>query len=273
MRIPFDIKFRPQIESGQYKVETREGLPVRIICWDRIAKKHNPDDLNLCVLVPDDGGEAVYYYHRSGKRWVPNDGFDLFIVTPEEKLTTLEDRLSTYLKNDFEYFSTKKWDEKKWNETMRIQAAELLSLAKNQLQKEGLVTMGHLNIACEAEYQSGLAEGKAEALRTRATVLTENLAKSRLDKDSIPYHIIEFMCNLYTCQNWKEIEDTAELYVTRIKAAALKDLPRWKKCEEYTIRNYGKEHVEYRGDGHYLVAKGMEILVSDLEKLPGFKED
>ena len=36
------------------------------------------------------------------------------------------------------------------------------------------------------------------------------------------------MCNLYDCQNWKEIEGSAELYVTRIKAAALKGLPRWR---------------------------------------------
>ena len=90
MKIPFDIKYRPQIESGEYKVETRNGLPVRIICWDRLAKKHNNDDLNLCVLIPDDGGEDVYYYDRSGKRWVHNDDFDLFIVTPEEELTEFE---------------------------------------------------------------------------------------------------------------------------------------------------------------------------------------
>ena len=34
-KIPFDIKYRPQIESGEYKVETRDGKPVRIICWDK----------------------------------------------------------------------------------------------------------------------------------------------------------------------------------------------------------------------------------------------
>lgn len=93
MRIPFNIKYRPQIESGEYRVETREGLPVRIICWDRLAKKHNDDDLNLCVLVPDDEGEAVYYYHRSGKRWVPNDGYDLFIVTPKPELSEEDERM------------------------------------------------------------------------------------------------------------------------------------------------------------------------------------
>ena len=275
-KIPFDIKFRPQIESGEYKVETKAGCPVRIVCWDMACEL---PILGLVLLNDEKAEEMAVGFTNEGTNLLGEPLYDkLFIVTPEEKLTTLEDHLSTYLKNDFEYFLTKKWDEKKWNETMRIQAAELLSLAKNQLQKEGLVTMGHLNIACEAEYQSGLAEGKAEALRTRATVLTENLAKSRLDKDSIPYHIIEFMCNLYTCQNWKEIEDTAELYVTRIKAAALKDLPRWKKAKEYMKLGPNDYVFTLDSDGKCSpywdteVEKGQfYITESDIENLP--KED
>lgn len=34
MKIPFDIKYRPQIESGEFKVESEDGYPVRILCWD-----------------------------------------------------------------------------------------------------------------------------------------------------------------------------------------------------------------------------------------------
>lgn len=34
MKIPFDIKYRPQIESGEFKVESENGHPVRILCWD-----------------------------------------------------------------------------------------------------------------------------------------------------------------------------------------------------------------------------------------------
>ena len=32
--IPFDIKYRPEIESGEMKVQTRDGREVRIVCWD-----------------------------------------------------------------------------------------------------------------------------------------------------------------------------------------------------------------------------------------------
>ena len=52
------------------------------------------------------------------------------------ELTSLATLLSNYLKNDFEYFATEKWDEKKWNEVMNIQASELLRIAKNELEKE-----------------------------------------------------------------------------------------------------------------------------------------
>lgn len=107
---------------------------------------------------------------------------------------------------------------------------------------------------------------KAEALITRATELTKDLAKSGLDKDSIPYHLIEFMCNLYICKNWKEIEETADAYVTRIKAAALKDLPRWGS-------NLKSSMVD-KADviGLWLYYKEHRIRISDLEKLPGFNE-
>lgn len=90
MKIPFDIKYRPQIESGEYKVETRDGRSVRIICWDRVAKENTDDDLNICVLVPEDNGEGVYYYHQSGKKWVSDERFDLFLITPEPELNEFE---------------------------------------------------------------------------------------------------------------------------------------------------------------------------------------
>ncbi len=38
--LPFNIKFRDEIESGKCKVQTNDGRSVRIICWD------GPDKLN-----------------------------------------------------------------------------------------------------------------------------------------------------------------------------------------------------------------------------------
>ena len=202
MRIAFDIKYRPQIESGEYKVETREGLPARIICWDRMAKRHNADDLNLCVLVPDDEGEAVYYYHRSGRRWVPNEDFDLFIVTPEEELTGFEKVVKDRLWRTLEYSETFRKDENKWTREL---AAELLALAEKEL---------------GSEYSAGFVDG-----------------------------------------------------LNAGKADALKDL-RWKKIDGADNACVREPHVGTNMVGEKMLYVGNHaISISNLEKLPGFKED
>lgn len=71
MKIPFDISKRPQIESGEYKVETDSKEPVTIIKWD---------------LRNDDGNILCYYF--DGKEEIPyiTGGKDLFIITPEPEL-------------------------------------------------------------------------------------------------------------------------------------------------------------------------------------------
>lgn len=53
----------------------------------------------------------------------------------QPELTPLAQALSDCLKNDFEFFARKKWDEKKWNEVMNTQAAELLAIAKKEICK------------------------------------------------------------------------------------------------------------------------------------------
>ena len=40
MKIPFDIKFKPQIESGEYKVVTSFGEPAEIGCLKIDRLKH-----------------------------------------------------------------------------------------------------------------------------------------------------------------------------------------------------------------------------------------
>ena len=84
MKIPFSIKYRPQIESGEYKVETRSGKQVRVICWN---KKSNTNKRAIVVLCDDGDSEHIEYYTEKGTVYdrTPAGG-DLFIVTPEEEL-------------------------------------------------------------------------------------------------------------------------------------------------------------------------------------------
>jgi len=111
-----------------------------------------------------------------------------------------------------------------------------------------------------------------------ANELFVGLKQSKLDKDSIPYHLIEFMCNLYDCQNWKEIEEIAEAYETRIMAAAMKDLPRWRKCAPLDIDGSTppawivRFDAEREGNESKIVHNGYYIDFGSLERLPGFNE-
>lgn len=91
-KIPFSIDYKPQIESGEYKVETRDGRTVRIICWD--AKGPSPI---IGLFMADNGGEATTQNYPNG-RWSEYESYesdyDLFIVTPEEELTEFEKALA-----------------------------------------------------------------------------------------------------------------------------------------------------------------------------------
>lgn len=157
MRKQFNLQ--DWLKDKSQNVETRDGRPARIICTDAKAD----DGACIIALIPGYGGEEAYQLFPDGRAFSSKssdeDCADLFLVTPEPELTPLEDLLSTYLKNDFEYFSTKKWDEKKWNEVMRIQAAELLSLARKQLQPEidAEIEKAYKNVD-EVQYRKGREE-------------------------------------------------------------------------------------------------------------------
>ena len=63
MKIPFEIKFRPQIESGEYKVETFSGYPVTIYRWDFYDGAQTPI---MGSYVFEDGKEYVGAWNDEG---------------------------------------------------------------------------------------------------------------------------------------------------------------------------------------------------------------
>lgn len=127
-RIPFDIKFRPQIESGDYKVVTGDNRPVKIISWDKKAYGARTD---IVALVPTSqgDGETVQLYYSDGKliasNW--NDKFKLFIITPEPEMTEFEAGVMVAL---LEFVK-----EVDANDVKRI-SKELLELSREQFQPE-----------------------------------------------------------------------------------------------------------------------------------------
>ena len=104
-RIPFDIKYRPDIEGGKYLVVTRDGSPVRIVCWD--AKAERP----ILYLVFVRGKEWAYsyplgsFYHSP--EVVESDN-DLFLVAnPDYVVPAAEPSVSADTFVDWDAFRRK----------------------------------------------------------------------------------------------------------------------------------------------------------------------
>ena len=58
-RIPFDIKFRPDIEAGKYLVETRGECSVRIICWEY--------EIYAPIIAKVEGWACAKFYRANGR--------------------------------------------------------------------------------------------------------------------------------------------------------------------------------------------------------------
>lgn len=95
MIIPFNIKYRPQIESGEYKVRTASGKPARIVCWDMRTAFDNP----ILALISDSRDREYYCNYREDGQYIGNNENYLIIedgrTTPEhrwlEKVQTILD--------------------------------------------------------------------------------------------------------------------------------------------------------------------------------------
>lgn len=150
MKIPFDIKYRPQIESGEYKVVTRDGHSVRIICWDR---KSAGDGQPIVALIENG--------HYENSIWVGENGvykgtmgheYDLFIITPESELTEFEEKVKQLIGH-----YPVATNENKGSILYEVQkaAAELLELAKKE------ICMG-CTVGLD-QYWKGREDGRKEA--------------------------------------------------------------------------------------------------------------
>jgi hypothetical protein len=88
--VPFDIKYRKQIESGIYRVFTRDKHEARIICWD--AELEDPD-FKLVAIV----NGFVESYTITGKYYYSDEeNEDLFVeilIEEEENYTEFESEL------------------------------------------------------------------------------------------------------------------------------------------------------------------------------------
>lgn len=129
-KIPFSIDYRPQIESGKYKVQTRDGRSVRIICWDRKG-----DDCPIIALLNNTYQEDFYDYFDDGRTTPTLDcGSDLFIITPETELSEFEKELESFYNHHLQVCTCD--NQGTVEDSLHDGASKLLALVKKELCKD-----------------------------------------------------------------------------------------------------------------------------------------
>jgi len=96
MKTAFNIKFRPEIEAGEFKVVTADGRPVTIQRWD--MKGNYP--ILACTIVKQcnwEGDESwdeerPFAYDKDGHAagTAPADKLELFLISEDPELTEFE---------------------------------------------------------------------------------------------------------------------------------------------------------------------------------------
>ena len=147
MKIPFDIKFRPQIESGEYKVETRSGKHATNFQFRKWGEMDS-----VWAYFP--GTETWDIYDTEGhvRYDGKDDDSDLFLVTPEPEMTAFEYAMLRYVQEG----ANAKSDEE-LEELTKKHSTELLAIAREELRDE-IEFRGK-------EYQTGYKKGQADLLK------------------------------------------------------------------------------------------------------------
>lgn len=77
----FDISYRAQIESGEFGLETRDGKPARIICWERAGYEK---DYPIVALIKEGAWEEPLIYRKDGTVAANAPEYALHVLIPAD---------------------------------------------------------------------------------------------------------------------------------------------------------------------------------------------
>ena len=115
-KIPFNIKYRPEIEAGKYKVVTEHGEPVEIVKWDCKGV------CSILAVIDDGDTEESCFFDADGTSILSKE--KLHILTDEPELTEFEEAVEAI----YESCGVKELQ-------FREKAAELLAIAQKEIEK------------------------------------------------------------------------------------------------------------------------------------------
>jgi len=257
-KIPFDIKYRPQIESGKYMVVDNYDNPVRIICWDAS---------NSFPIIYLDGQGNPFARHIDGTTDYRNGPMldykqDLFVITVPELITDFEKELGGI---------AQAWVDKRAEltiECIKVHAERLLKVARKELQLE-------INAEIDKAYKNS---DKEQYRRGKEDALKELYCGREDYKEAISEKIRNMVSKLFNGKDditsKRFADDFAWELLTLAKAEALKDVPKWKATKEGEEYNLCiTRELDVNADYHYCLSRGSlalgqeYITIADLEKL------
>ena len=207
-KIPFDIKYRPEIESGKYKVVTKDGLTVALkkvtsnhttILLAFVGKDEGPVDYDKCddIRILDD----MFYNHSD--LFILTDGTELKDIELNEFEKALDDH---NILSEYDYASM---DGIEIKHKIRELANELLPIARKQL----------------------LPEFKVQYEKGRQDLLNELYCGNEEFKDAVSEKIRNMVSKLFNGKGDITSKQFADEFawelLTLAKAEAYKDLPKW----------------------------------------------
>lgn len=124
MRKEFNIKYRPQIESGEYKVVTDCGEPVEIVKWN--CKGECP----ILAVIDDGDVEDTCFFNEAGIS--PHGTDSLYVITEEVELTEFEKELGKAIYTVFVPEELSKTE----ISSLKDNAKKLLDITRKQISEE-----------------------------------------------------------------------------------------------------------------------------------------
>lgn len=307
MRKEFNLQ--DWLKDKSQKVETRDGRPVKIISFEMTDTNNCPiaAQFRLCAGTP-----VIYLFDKEGHyKGEGYSDYDLFIVTPEEELTIWEKAIGLAL-TDAQLIPRDKdgiANIHDIDEFIKRKSAELLSLAREQLIKDGYViekkafhdavekvdpkTMEEVSDSIDKKISEN--SGQLNEFEKRIKDLLAIKCEIFYNQDIEGCYDLKGLCDAILACAYKELQPEIEAKIENAyknahevmyrkgKEEALKDLPRWRYKKGGTgpvlhdcivLNKYGCIGKSPSGA---LLGDVWTLEYDELAKLPkenpGFKED
>ena len=245
MKVPFDIKYKEQIQDGIYKVETANGEQIRIVCWDA--------GIELPIIGVTKDGE-IRRKHIDGTNEANRDT-DFYVIIPDNKEFT-----DTYMFNTicchlelrskiFEKDGNLE-EEKRWQGMLGwLRSKKDLIIAEEHKDEKLTEFEEEVYKLLELSEPEGHGGPTIEKTKEYSKQLLE-LARKEITEEEIDM----------------AYKTADEIQYRKGRISALKDMPAWKKT--ISVQKSSRPYLSIEGTTLY-DGKGNWVDVNELiEKLP-----